>query len=198
MYSMWSEPNSCLWWHIRSLRSHNWVYVWLLFLREYNVFNNSSLASHAKGVDFIHWSQEDDIKDSIGQEFVQVWAPKCQDLVRVGLCMTILSKLWGFWLEGKEESLKPLHTRDCEPIAITLQALSLVEKAEPVQAHFTLHLRDQLSDGCKVYVDSYMALNGSCFMLAWTVIKNHLLKVGHAQKPQHKERFRFVSNFVNS
>jgi hypothetical protein len=51
----------------------------------------------------------------------------------------------------------------------TLQALSLVEKAEPIQVRFTLHLRDQQSmrmqDGCEVYMDSYIAANGSCFMV---------------------------------
>ena len=56
-----------------------------------------------------------------------------------------------------------------------LQALSLVEKVEPVQVRFTLRLRDQRSmwmqDGCKVYMDSYMALNGSCFMVTWTIFK---------------------------
>ena len=65
--------------------------------------------------------------------------------------------------------LKPLHTRDWEPVTITLEALSLVEKAELVQVRFTLRLRDQWSmwmqDGCKVYMDSYMASNGSCFMV---------------------------------
>ena len=39
--------------------------------------------------------------------------------------------------------LGPLHTRDWQPVTITLQALSLVEKAEPVQVRFTLRLRDQ-------------------------------------------------------
>ena len=34
------------------------------------------------------------------------------------------------WNEG------PLHTRDWEPVTITLQALSLVEKAEPLQVRF--------------------------------------------------------------
>ena len=62
-------------------------------------------------------------------------------------------------------------------MTITLQALSLVEKAEVVQVRFTLPLRDQWSmwmqDGCKVY----MALNGSCFMVTWSILKNHLLKV---------------------
>ena len=56
-------------------------------------------------------------------------------------------------------------------MTITFQALSLVEKVEPVQVRFTLRLRDQWSmwiqDGCKVYMDSYMASNGSCFMITW-------------------------------
>jgi hypothetical protein len=64
---------------------------------------------------------------------------------------------------------------------MTLQATPLVEKAEPVQVHFTLRLRDQWSmwmqDGCKVYVDSYMTSNGSCVMLTWTLFKNHPLEV---------------------
>jgi extradiol dioxygenase family protein len=55
--------------------------------------------------------------------------------------------------------LGPLHTRDWEPVSRTLQALSLVEKAEPVQVRFTPHLRDQpsmwMQDACKVYMDPY-------------------------------------------
>ena len=70
-------------------------------------------------------------------------------------------------------------------MTITLQALSLVEKAEPVQVRFTLRLRDQQSmwmqDGCKVYMKSYKALNGSCFMVTWTNFKNHLFKAGLTQ-----------------
>ena len=31
-------------------------------------------------------------------------------------------------------------------------------------------------------MDSYMASNGSCFMVTWIVIKNHLLEVGLTQK----------------
>ena len=60
--------------------------------------------------------------------------------------------------------LGPFHTQDWEPVTTTLQALSLVEKTEPVQVCFTLRLRDQRSmwmqDGCKVYMASYMASNG--------------------------------------
>jgi hypothetical protein len=66
-----------------------------------------------------------------------------------------------------------------------LQALSLVEKGEPVQVCFTLRLRDHWSewmqDGCKVYIYSYMTSNGSCFMVTWTLFKNHLLEVGLTQ-----------------
>ena len=55
--------------------------------------------------------------------------------------------------------LGPLNTWVWEPVTSTLQALSLVEKAEPVQVCFTLCLRDQRSmwmqDGCKVYMESY-------------------------------------------
>ena len=39
--------------------------------------------------------------------------------------------------------LGPLHTQDGEPVTNSLQALSLVEKAEPFQDHFTLRLTDQ-------------------------------------------------------
>jgi hypothetical protein len=39
----------------------------------------------------------------------------------------------------------------------------------------------RMQDGCKVYMDSYMASNGSCFMVTWTIFKNHLLEVGLTQ-----------------
>ena len=69
---------------------------------------------------------------------------------------------------------------------ISLQALSLVEKAELVQVrYFTLCSRDQQSmwmqDGCKVYMDSYVAAIGSCFMVTWIIFENHLLEVGLTQ-----------------
>ena len=35
-----------------------------------------------------------------------------------------------------------------------------------------------MQDGCKVYMDSYMALNGSWVTVTWTIFKNHLLRVG--------------------
>jgi hypothetical protein len=70
-------------------------------------------------------------------------------------------------------------------MTIALQALSLVENVEPVQVCFTLRLRDQWSkwvqDGCKVYMDSYIASNGSCFMVTWIILKNQFLEVGLTQ-----------------
>ena len=74
-------------------------------------------------------------------------------------------------------SLGPLHTQDWEPVTITLQALSLVEKggAGP-SSSFTPCLRDQwcmwMEGGCKVYLDSYKAPNRSWFMITWTVFEN--------------------------
>ena len=70
-----------------------------------------------------------------------------------------------------------------------LRALSLVEKVALVQVRFTLRLRDQpsmwMQDGCKVvYMDSYMASNGSCSMVTWTIFKNHLLEVGLTQNQE--------------
>jgi hypothetical protein len=38
-----------------------------------------------------------------------------------------------------------------------------------------------MQDGYKVDMDSYMASNGSCFMVAWTIFENHLLEVGPTQ-----------------
>ena len=74
-------------------------------------------------------------------------------------------------------------------MTVTPQALSLVEKAEPVQVRFTLRLRDHPSkwrqDGCKVYVDSYMASNGPCIMVTWINLKNHLLEVGLSKPGDH-------------
>jgi hypothetical protein len=38
-----------------------------------------------------------------------------------------------------------------------------------------------MQDGRKVYMDSYMALNGSCFMVTWISSENHPLEVGLTQ-----------------
>ena len=70
-------------------------------------------------------------------------------------------------------------------MTITIQALSLVEKAEPVQ----VRSRDQPSkwmqdDGCKVYMDSYVTSNGACFMITWINFENHFLEVGLTQNQE--------------
>ena len=38
-----------------------------------------------------------------------------------------------------------------------------------------------MQDGRKVYMDSYMASNGSSFMVTWIFFKNHLFEVGLTQ-----------------
>ena len=38
-----------------------------------------------------------------------------------------------------------------------------------------------MQDGCKVYMNSYMALNGSCSVITWTILKHRLLEVGLTQ-----------------
>jgi hypothetical protein len=68
---------------------------------------------------------------------------------------------------------------------MALQALSLVEKMELVQVHFTLRLRGinevSMQNECKVYMDSYIASNGSSFMVNWIIFKYHVLEVGPTQ-----------------
>ena len=63
-----------------------------------------------------------------------------------------------------------------------------MEKAEPVQVHLTLRLRDQRSmwmqDECIVYMDSYTASNRSRFMVTWIIIKSRLLEVGLTQNQE--------------
>jgi hypothetical protein len=38
-----------------------------------------------------------------------------------------------------------------------------------------------MQDGCKVYMASHMVSNGSRFMVAWTIFKDHLLEGGLTQ-----------------
>ena len=38
-----------------------------------------------------------------------------------------------------------------------------------------------MQDGCTIYMDSYMASNGSCVMVTLIIFKNHLLEVGLTQ-----------------
>ena len=41
-----------------------------------------------------------------------------------------------------------------------------------------------MHDGCKVYMDSYMASNKSYFMITWTIFKNHFSEVGLTQNQE--------------
>ena len=91
--------------------------------------------------------------------------------------VTLVSLRLGTWeIEGH------FTIQDWEPVTTTLRALSLVETAEPVQVRFTLCLRDHQSmwmhNGCKVYVDSYMASIGLCFMVTGIILKTRFLEVG--------------------
>jgi hypothetical protein len=76
----------------------------------------------------------------------------------------ILKGLFTHWLRARDRS--------------NFQALSCWWKR---RSFFTPRLIDEQSkwmrDGCKVYMDSYMAASneGSCFMVTWTVFKNRVL-----------------------
>jgi hypothetical protein len=86
------------------------------------------------------------------------------------------------WSLGLRVSHTRLRARD-HYISSTL--IDGSEKVEPVQVCFTLRLGDQWSmwmqDGSIVYMDPYMASIGSCFIVTWTIFKNHLLEVGLTQ-----------------
>ena len=62
-------------------------------------------------------------------------------------------------------------------MTINLQALSLVEKAEPVQVHFTLRLRDQLSMRMQ---DGFNSLHEFLHDIKWIMFRGHL---DYFQKP---------------
>ena len=79
-----------------------------------------------------------------------VWVPYGHTALKgIGWNFPLRTKTWK--KKEKEKNQRgsanfvswPLHTRDWEPMTITLQALSLVEKEEPVQVRFTLRLREQ-------------------------------------------------------
>ena len=53
--------------------------------------------------------------------------------------------------------------------------------ASPSSLHTALEGLTEYMNGCKVYIYSYMALNGSCFMVTWTIFNNHLLEIGLTQ-----------------
>jgi hypothetical protein len=50
-----------------------------------------------------------------------------------------------------------------------------------------------MHDGCKVYMDFYMALNGSCFVITWNIFKNRLLNVGLTQNRWETKSLRTLT-----
>ena len=91
----------------------------------------------------------------------------------------------------------PSWNRDWEPVTIALQALSLVEMAELVQARFTLQrLRDQRSmwilDGCEVYMGFYVGIKWiMCLGHLDYFQKTHLLEV--VGLPQDRESMTLLT-----
>jgi hypothetical protein len=73
--------------------------------------------------------------------------------------------------------LGPLHTHDWEHVTITLQALSLVEKAEPIHVRFILRSRDQRSMGMQ---DECKSLRGFQHGIKWNIFHGLL---DYIQKP---------------
>ena len=70
-------------------------------------------------------------------------------------------------------------------MTIALQAHSLVEKVELLQVRSQYAWGTKfmwMQHGCKVYMDSYMASNASCFMVTWNIFKHHHLEVGLTQR----------------
>jgi hypothetical protein len=51
-----------------------------------------------------------------------------------------------------------------------------------------------MQDRCKVYMDSYMASNGSSFMVTWIIFLNHLLEVGLTQNRDNAGNWDFINN----
>ena len=87
---------------------------------------------------------------------------------------------------GRRNQSKGHFTHETEsPCPLHFKHSHWWKRRMPIQVCFTLRLRDQWSmwmqDGCKVYMDSYIASNGSCLMVTWIIFKNHFLKVGPTQ-----------------
>jgi hypothetical protein len=50
-----------------------------------------------------------------------------------------------------------------------------------------------MQDGCKFYMDSYMALNASCYMVTWIIFKTYLLEVGLTQNRETMTLLMFTT-----
>ena len=106
-------------------------------------------------------------------------------LKKINLHKCILFQGFSVWMNERVRLymiMATSHTRDWEPMTITLPALSLAENAEPVQVRFALHSRNQWSmwmqDGCTVYMDFYITIE-------WMTFHDHL---NYVQKPPLESR----------
>jgi hypothetical protein len=89
-----------------------------------------------------------------------------------------LTSNWRFGPSANQNSgkgLGPLHRRDWEPVSITLQALSLAEKVDPVQVRFTL-------EGPTEYVNSKMDVK-STWIPTWHQMDHVSWSLGLSSKP---------------
>ena len=95
------------------------------------------------------------------------------------------------WLAGRTKHLGPLHTRDRGACDHLLHFKHSHWWNGRSRSKFASHYAwgidrvcEWMQDGCEVYMDSYMVLNGSCFMVIWIVIKIHLLEVNPTQNQE--------------
>ena len=74
------------------------------------------------------------------------------------------------------------ETESPSPCSLTSTLIGGKVGAAPSSLHTTLEGPKEYISECKmdvkVYMDSYMVSNGSCFMVTWIIFKNHLLEVG--------------------
>jgi hypothetical protein len=102
--------------------------------------------------------------DDVAPPSLSVHNTPCQltieDCSRSYKVLTTCFYLWGFLTKPLQNSgimstrrwdLGPLHTRDWEPVTITIQALSSVEKAEPVK--FSSHYAWGTNGVCECKMD---------------------------------------------
>ena len=125
------------------------------------VIISSTLAQTIRGWKFhVGWMHE-----SYGRSYVTIPSRPIQLYARIQSCSL-----------SEETSHTGLRARDHYTSSTLIGG-----KGEAGPSCFTLRLRDQQSmwmqDGCK----DYMASHGPCFMVTWTISKNHLVEVGPTQ-----------------
>jgi hypothetical protein len=115
---------------------------------------------------------------------VQLAASRAPPFQRGLTCTTVTFDVDVLYISIRKGDLKGHHTHEAEsPGPFTLQALSLVEKVEPVQLRFTLRLRDQRRE----YVNArwMSSLHGFLRGIEWIMLHSHL---DYFQKPPLGDR----------